>query len=211
MLIHMASTDPVKSNHGFSLVELLIALLLGSLLLAMVIGLYVTCVSEGGKAVQFSRLRSDSQSIVAMLETDIRRAGYGGEQYLVGEFGDKSIDINGDQDCIVYYYNHNRTADLEHSNKMAFSLKQGVIKFKTGIGQVAETVCVNDKGWTSISDSQFMTITQLRFTESISSNAYATLRTVKIDITATLHSNNIYSHSLTTYVQVRNMDFHNLK
>ena len=200
-----------KGFCGFSLVELLITLLLGSTLLVMVIGLYVSSVSEGGKALKYSRLRSDLQSLISMIETDIRRAGYGGDAYLVGEFANKSIDINSAQNCIIYYYNHNHTTSLEHSNKMAFSLKKGALKFKAGIGQVADAVCQNEKGWTSISDVQFMTVNQLRFTENITSNAHATLRSIKIELAGSLLSNNIYSHSISTHVQVRNREFYYAK
>lgn len=202
-------TNQTETNlSGFSLVELLISLLLGSILLSMVIGLYVTGVSTGAKNLNYSRLRTDLQSIVAMIETDIRRAGYGKEGvYLVGANGDKSIDINSSQDCIVYYYNHNKTEVLESSNKMAFSFKDKAIKFKTGVGKVADTVCAVKTGWTDISDDQFITITSLKLTENIFSNASATMRSVKIELAGELVSDNAYAHSIATQVHVRNLDF----
>jgi type II secretory pathway component PulJ len=194
-------------QNGFLLVELLIALLLGSILLAMVIGLYVTGVSTGAKSLKYSRLRTDLQSILAIIETDIRRAGYGGENYLVGATGDKGIDINSGGDCIVYYYNHNSSVTLESSNQMAFSLKDSTIKFKTGVGQVANTVCAVTTGWTDVSDDQFISITDLDFTENIVSSAFATIRSVKIELAGELISDSAYKHAITTRVQVRNLEF----
>jgi prepilin peptidase dependent protein B len=199
----------LKKKLGFSLVELLIALLLGSVLLAMVIGLYVMGVSTGAKSLKYSRLRTDLQSIVAMIETDVRRAGYGGKEYLVGVGGAKSIDINSSENCIVYYYNHNETSAVESSNKMAFSLKGDVIKFKAGVGQVADTVCAITTGWTAISDDQFVTITNFTLTESIVSSASATIRSVKIELAGELVSDANYNHSIATRVQVRNLEFNN--
>lgn len=195
------------AHHGFSLVELLIALLLGSVLLAMVIGLYVTGVSTGAKSLKYSRLRTDLQSMIAMIETDIRRAGYGGNDYLVGASGNKSIDINNSKDCIVYYYNHDSSVGLDSSNQMAFSFKSNAIKFKTGVGQVANTVCAETAGWTGVSDDQFITITNLTLTESITSSASATMRSVKIELTGELASDSNYNHSIATRVQVRNLEF----
>ncbi|PKF62005.1 pilus assembly protein PilW [Psychromonas sp. psych-6C06] len=198
--------DPT-SKRGFSLVELLIALLLGTVLLAMVIGLYVTGVSTGAKSLKYSRLRTDLQSIVAMMETDFRRAGYGGSDYLVGASSNKTIDINASNDCIVYYYNHNDTATVESSNQMAFSFKDNTVKFKSGVGKVANVVCAVTTGWTDVSDNNFIKITALSLTESVTSSASATMRSVKIDLSGELVSDSNYAHSIATRVQVRNLEF----
>lgn len=206
-----------KGTKGFSLVELLIALLLGSVLLAMVIGLYVTSVSTGAKSLKYSRLRTDLQSIIAMIETDIRRAGYGGNGYLVGAGADKTIDIN-DVDitvgsnivkansCIIYYYNHNNTSDVESENKMAFRLNSGAIEFDSGAEKVANSACATS-GWTDISDNQFVTITNFTLTENVVSSASATIRSVKIELAGELVSDSSYTHSITTRIQVRNLEF----
>jgi len=197
----------VHIKNGFSLVELLIALLFGLALLTMVLNLYVTNLSAGTKSLKYSRLRSDLQSIVAMLETDIRRAGYGGDEYLVGLNGNKSIDINSSQDCIVYYYNHDKSASIDSANQMAFSFKEGAIKFKSGVGQVADTVCAVTNGWIDISDAQFVTITHFNLTEEITSNALVTVRSVKIELSGKLTSDDNYTYSITTRVQVRNIEY----
>jgi len=194
-------------NSAFSLTELLIALLLGSLLLIMVISLYVTGITTATKSMKMSRLRADLHAIIAMIETDIRRAGYGGSDYLVGSSGTKTIDINSDNNCIVYYYNHNGSPSLENSNKMAFSLKNNSVKFKTNVAQVADIVCAVSSGWSSISDDKFIKITNLSFTEAQTSNAVATMRSVEIALAGELISDSRYSHAIATRIQVRNVEF----
>jgi len=193
--------------HGFSMVELLIVLLLGSFLLVMITRLYVSEVSGGAKNLNMSRLRADLQSMMAMIETDIRRAGYGGSEYLVGLNGTKTIDINSAEDCIVYYYNHNRSATLENSNRMAFRLKDNSIRFKTGVSQLAEIACSVTTGWSNISDNEFLNITMLNFTEHVTSSANATMRSVDITLTGELSSDSDYYHSVSSHVQIRNMEF----
>ena len=194
-----------KYNNAFSLVELLIALVLGLLLLSMVISLYITVISTGTKGLKASRLRADLQSILAMIETDIRRAGYGGEAYLVGIDGTKPIDINNNQDCIVYYYNHDNSVALESSNKMALSLKEGSVKFTTNVGPIAADSCAYTSGWIDISDNQFVTITTLTFSENSISNAVSTMRSVDITLAGELVSDSSYNHSITSHVQIRNI------
>lgn len=196
-------------HKGFSLVELLIAMLLGSLLLAMVIGLYVSGVSSGAKSLKYSRLRTDLQSIISVMETDIRRAGYGGSAFMVGSGAVKTADINQvSKDCIVYYYKHD-TANADN-NKMGFRFVpiKNEIQFGTGVGPLAADCYASDNGsWQALSDKQFIKITALNFTDSIVSSAAATMRSVQISITGELVSDSQYQHSVSTKVQVRNLEF----
>ena len=198
------------TQKGFSLVELLIALLLGSVLLAMVIGLYVTGVSTGAKSLKYSRLRTDLQSIISIMETDIRRAGYGGPDFMVGSGASKTVDRSADMHCIVYYYDHDSTGSISSANKMGvrFIPAENEIQFGTGVGPLATDCYSSGNGtWTALSDKQFIKITALDFTESIASSASATMRSVQIDITGELVSDSQYTHSIKTKVQVRNLEF----
>ena len=200
----------LREDNGFSLIELLIALLLGSMLLAMVISLYVTSVSNGARSLKYSRLRTDLQSIISLMETDIRRAGYGGREFLVGSGATKTVDsINtADKDCIVYYYNHDGATSISHANKMGFRLNKDKheIQFGSGVDPLAVN-CYDSGYWRALSDKQFINITSLAFTESEVSSASATMRSVQIDITGELVSESKAQHSIKTKLQVRNLEF----
>lgn len=198
-------------KKAFSLIEFLVSLLLGSFLLAMVINLYVTSVSNGIKNLKYSRLRTDLQSIISLMETDIRRAGYGGRDFMVGSGATKTVDsINtANQDCIVYSYNHDASVAVNSANKMGFRLdhKNSKIQFGTGVDPLAIN-CYNSGYWTALSDNNFIKITALDFTESVISGAVTTQRSVKIEIKGELTSNSKVQHSMKTNVHVRNLEFH---
>lgn len=200
----------LKKNQGFSLVELLVALLLGSVLLAMVISLYTTSVATSAKSLKYSRLRADLQSIMAVMENDIRRAGYGGSDFMVGSGASKTVDsINtSTEDCIVYYYNHDGTTTIADANKMGFRLDHDTqeIKFGTGVDPLAAN-CYDSGSWSALSDKQFIKITDLGFTESTVSSASATMRSVQIDLTGELVSESAAQHTISTTLQVRNLEF----
>ncbi|WP_435235116.1 PilW family protein [Psychromonas sp. PT13] len=197
----------LKINAGFSLVEMLISLLLGGVLLAMVVNLYVISVATGTKNLKYSRLRADIQSIMYMMETDIRRAGYGGRAFMVGSGANKTVDtINTDsQNCIVYYYNHDDSSSITSANRMGIRLKPSSheIQFGTGLDPLAAN-CYDSGYWKALSDKEFIKITELRFTESVVSNANATFRSVKIEINSELTSESTAKYSQSTKVQVRN-------
>ncbi|HEY5716383.1 MAG TPA: prepilin-type N-terminal cleavage/methylation domain-containing protein [Psychromonas sp.] len=200
----------LTNKKGFSLVELMLALLLGAVLLAMVIGLYVTGVSSGAKSLKYSRLRTDLQSIMAIMETDIRRAGYGGSDFLVGSGGIKTVDsLNSDTSrCIVYSYNHNSAATITDTNRMGFrfAADENEVQFGSGVDPLAAN-CYAKGSWTALSDKGFLKITDLVFAESVVSSATATLRSIEIGLSGELVSDGQYKHSISTTVQVRNIEF----
>jgi len=199
----------LRMGKGFSLVELMLTLLLGSVLLAMVINLYVTGVSSGAKSLKYSRLRTDLQSIMSIMETDIRRAGYGGSDFLVGSGATKSVDSQNSAaaKCIVYSYNHNAAATISNTNRMGFrfSATKNEIQFGTGVDPLA-TNCDSKGRWTALSDKNFIKITDLAFVESVVSSAAARIRSVDIHLSAELVADSSYKHTINTRVQVRNLE-----
>lgn len=199
----------LTKKKGFSLVELMLALFLGSVLLAMVIGLYVTGVSSGAKSLKYSRLRTDLQSIMSIMETDIRRAGYGGREFLVGIDRTKTVDSTSR--CIVYSYNHDSATTITDANRMGFRFvaDKNEIQFgKSAVDPLATNCHLDNNGsyWEALSDNKFIKITDLTFTESVVSNAVASIRSVDIHLSGELVADSRYNLAISTKVQVRNIE-----
>ncbi|WP_298942970.1 prepilin-type N-terminal cleavage/methylation domain-containing protein [uncultured Psychromonas sp.] len=202
-----------QPQKGFTLVEVLICLLLGSLLLSMVIGLYVTNVSHSTKTLQMSRLRTDLQALVGVIENDIRRAGYGGDQFMVGAAQDKVIDSSNtnNQKCIVYSYNYDDATTPTTSHVMGFrySTNSKSIQFGRNVDPQASN-CLNGGYWVNLTDPNFLKITALSFIETSHTNptSQITLRSININITGELVENSAYSYQIATQIQVRNREYH---
>ena len=192
---------------GFTLVELLVSLLLGSLLLAMLIGLYVNSVSASAKALKFSRLRTDLQSIVALMENDIRRAGFGGSEYMVGIEHNKVFDsINSEtQNCIVYAYNYDLAEVMTSLHFMGFrySVEKQTIQFGRKVDNQAIN-CFSYGDWENLTDPNFLKITSLSFIESTAVIGQVTKRSIDINIKGELSANSDYKYKIKTRVQTRN-------
>jgi type II secretory pathway component PulJ len=201
-----------NSKAGFTFVEILTCLLLGSLLLSMIIGFYITNVSGSTKTLQMSRLRTDLQALVGVIENDIRRAGYGGEQFMVGLDQSKMIDsINSStQKCIVYSYNYNDATTPTTSHVMGFrySINSKSIQFGRKVNRQASN-CLTEGYWVNLTDPDFLKITALSFIETSNTNpaSQITLRSIKINITGELVENSEYSYQIATQIQVRNREF----
>jgi prepilin peptidase dependent protein B len=200
----------LMKHKGFSLVELLLALLLGMLLLAMVIGLYVSTVANGAKSLKYSRLRTDLQSIMSLIETDIRRAGYGGEDFLVASGGTQTIDSF--DNCIVYAYDYDYELKqgFQLNNRMGFRFNsdENEIQFGTGVNALASN-CYNEGNWVALSDKQFIKITALNFNviSTVNTTETVIMRSVEIDLAGELTADGSYKHAINTKVQVRNLEF----
>jgi len=199
-----------KVQRGISLVESLLVLLLGSTLLTIVIGLYVTTASTGIKSIETSRLRSNLQAINTLMVNDLRRAGYGGDEYLVGANKHKLIDLinTAKQDCIVYAYKHSGTVT---ENYMGFRLNQTTHEIQFGTNTDSSAInCYKEGKWIALSKREFMKVTDLDFTEIQSSNPNedGTMRKIQIRISAELTSNSQIKYSLNRLVQVRNIERH---
>lgn len=68
----------LKASHvkGFSLVELMVAMVAGLLLVAAVSALFATIIKSNRTAMQVSRLNQELQAVTDMIARDIQRAGY---------------------------------------------------------------------------------------------------------------------------------------
>lgn len=64
------------TNKGFSLVELMVAMVAGLILVAAVTTLFVTTLRANSTAMKVSRLNQEVQAITDMIARDIQRTGY---------------------------------------------------------------------------------------------------------------------------------------
>ena len=194
---------------GFTLIELLISMLLGSLLLVMMIGLYANNVSASANALKFSRLRTDLQSIAALIENDIRRAGFGGSEFMVGGDQNKVFDtINSEmQKCIIYSYNYGAadTSTSSHFMGFRYSTTKQSIQFGRKVDLEAVN-CFSGGYWVNLTDPNFLKITSLSFVESTVVIGQATKRSVDITIEGELIANSDYKYKIKTRVQARNSE-----
>ena len=71
------STDPQDRNHGFSLLEMMIAMALGTIVLAAAVQLYSQGVSATWTVSQRAEMQQDFRAASNMLTKDISLAGAG--------------------------------------------------------------------------------------------------------------------------------------
>lgn len=194
------------TESGFTLVEILICLLLGALLLAMVIGSYVSNVGTTNKSLIHSRLRTDLQALIAIMENDLRRAGFGGNAFLVGEESDKVFELshNVDQQCVVYAYNfdHSATSQAQHFMAFRYSVNNQSIQFGRKVDKQASN-CFSSGYWVNLTDPNFLKITSLSFSDSDVANTQMAMRSLEVNINVEWVKDTDYKHQISTLIQTR--------
>lgn len=68
----------MKKQSGYTLIEIMIASLIGLIIVAATIGIYTATVKSSSNTIKSARLNHDLESIMSLMVNDIRRAGYWG-------------------------------------------------------------------------------------------------------------------------------------
>lgn len=209
---------------GFTLVELLVALVVSSLLLIGMIAAFVANANHYQKVIDQNRLNQQLEAILDIMANDIRRAGY--DSTASNDIGldqntnpfqaaGADISVNGANDCILFTYDHGNTGSLpsiaagSDDDRYGYLLSGNVIYSRP---PGAAFTC-SSTGWEAVTDSHFIQITALSFT--LNTNTVTTgpgtrglsMRSVDISITGQLTSNSNVTNTLTQHVRLQNDKF----
>lgn len=112
----MRITKP--TSYGFSLIELMIAMLIGLIVMAGLFSIFGQTLRNNRDIIGSARLNQDFGTIASIMANDIRRAGYSGGGLPVYGGGDPTLwynarnadltilpDTSGNPSCILYSYN----------------------------------------------------------------------------------------------------------
>jgi len=202
-------TTRFSKQRAFTLVELLLALLLGTLLLTMIINIYSNNIAGQTHALQIARMRTDLQHVMSVMENDLRRAGYGGSEFLVGNEHHKVIDIlnNGTKQCIIYAYNTEKSLSFDASYVMGFRYLASSQSIQFGHSVSAEAKdCFTTGFWNNLTDPHFIQVVDLEFIESVETVENSVHRSVNIELTAKQPESSEALYQLHTFVHVRNTE-----
>lgn len=145
----------MNRQSGFTLVEMMIALLLGLIVVGGGITIYGLVIRGGSDTVKSLRLNHDLDSVMSLMINDIRRAGYwgdalGGADDLTDNpftTGSADIQILNGGSCILYTYDANGDAIVDSNEYYGFRLSGAVLQIRMTGSTTAD--CANGS-WESI-------------------------------------------------------------
>ncbi|KEA64527.1 Type IV fimbrial biogenesis protein PilW [Marinobacterium lacunae] len=212
----------MRRETGFTLIEMMIALLLGLIVTGIAISMYVSTLGITKQTVTSVRLSQELRTVMDMMVRDIRRAGYWAGGTLTGNphgvvsgglpvnvfTSPKSSDSNS---CVVlsYDYDADGSATIEHLMGYRLDDAQNAVEVlwtssSTLTGGVDCSVLPGN--WENLTDDSTTVITELLFERlpSAASFASAAARSIRITLRGESASDDRLVKELIEEVRVRN-------
>jgi len=175
-----------QRQTGLTLIEMMIAMVLGLFVTATIITVFSTNVRSSTENIKMLRLNQELRGVMTMMTDELKRAGYSSDQ-TVTAFMD---EVNFTTTCARYAYDEDNDAILGTNERFGFRLNNDTIEWSqnaTGTG------CTGGN-WTEITDPNLALITALDFDITGSVN---TLGTTGIDTFTTTSGVSIYEVNIT--------------
>jgi prepilin peptidase dependent protein B len=147
----------MKKQTGYTLIEIMIALVLGLIVVGATISIYITAVGSSSSTIKSTRLNHDMESMMTLMLNDIKRAGYWGSaadgNINNNPFTDPAtnIQIHDNGQCILYSYDATGNGSLVNTKFYGFKLEDNRIKIRLDSAalttQVAGCASDDDNNW----------------------------------------------------------------
>jgi len=175
----------MKKQKGFTLIEIMIALMLGLIVIGGAISIYISTIRSSTDITNSARLNYDLDSVMQLMVNDIRRAGFWGGAVAGSNSNNRDTvncanpDLLGNPftcgaaniqipvaSCILYTYDADGDGLLAGDTEYyGFKLQDGNIRIWTDNAVDASGDCTAN-GWQTITDENKVNITNLTFSFS---------------------------------------------
>ncbi|OGO94015.1 MAG: hypothetical protein A3F10_00950 [Coxiella sp. RIFCSPHIGHO2_12_FULL_42_15] len=219
----MLALFPQKSysQKGITLIELLLALIIGLITIGAIVALFVLATTQSRKTIEIARLTSSLQLVLSSLERDLQRAGYWAqaETSAANPFmvtGSTDLTVNAANTCVLITYDANSDGLLppidatQDDERYGYRLQEGAIQFRPA-GAPFECTAAQSS-WTNLTDPKFITITAFSVvlnTETINlaggtGTQNIQVRFVEASLTGQLVKDSAITKTLTEKIKVYN-------
>ena len=220
--------NKISVQYGFSLIELMISMSIGIFILGGVLGIFSNTVHSNAESLMTSRLQNVLRTSMAIMQNDIRRAGYW-ENALATSGANNPFTAAGTDlrvldggTCILYTYDLNKNGIIDNNTEyFGFRLNGGKLEMRVS-GTTTTDCHVSNTEWEPVTDSSVITIANLDFdtssyvctnlTNTADINCAApsagditqTIRQIAISMSGYVTKNTAIARSVAESVRVRN-------
>ena len=212
-----------KSEYGFTLVEILVALVLNVIVMGALIAIFSNNVKYFRLSLDQARLDQGMQMAMDIMSDEIKRAGYyANASNDIGTGVNNNpfvasgtdISVNSTNDCILFSYDKDNNGILPAISSSYDDERYG---FRLS-GQVLQTrpsgalfsCAASSSSWEDMTDSNIIQITALTFTlnsKSVTTGPGAKgiiFRSVDVTMSGQLTSDSTVTKTLTEHIKIRN-------
>ena len=222
-------TSRTIRQRGFSLIELMIALLLGLILISGILTLFMSTLQSNGDLANTQQLENELHATMDLITRDLRRAGANGNPsplpnftnpFSLGSLGayTNGTDIEAANSCVLFSYDMNNNGVLDTGSpnpdeRFGYRLQHQVQGVAAAIGAAGAVgvvqmrsgglSCTQDS-WTNITTAAVTNVTQLQFSVTTLTDGYMSNNRVTVTLAGQLASDATVTRVLTSTVRVRN-------
>lgn len=207
-----------KQQIGMTLIELLIAMVLGLIIVASVIALFISMLSSTTTNLNEIRLNQELRAAMSLMTRDIRRAGYNGNAASTAGVSNPfstdassagaastTLNIGVGNDDVIFSYDADSDGVLGADDEVfSYQLASNSVQYCQENTVAAIAGCT----WQSITDPAIVSITGLTFIETDASSASgAEFKQITIELSGQWVNNTDFSRTITETVKRRNDHF----
>lgn len=191
----------MKRQHGFNLIELMIALTLGMVVILGAEQVYLTTLAANVSAVKMQRFEQTLQVLGNEMVSEIRRAGYANPGItLTKQSNNKYYRAQGS--CITFSHSTPAVDSAAAVNEVFYGYRLANNKIYYWSSTSSNGDCSSTTNWKALTDSGQIKVTALSFTES--GTALVTINLQADAVNMATPSGGTVSRNQTIYVKVRN-------
>ncbi len=171
----------MRKQTGYNLIELMIAIVMGLIIIAATVTIYISTIKASADIVKSARLSYDLDSALALMVNDIRRAGYWGgamvgsdilkpptpctpEIFTLNPFMVEATNLQfPSSSCVLYSYDADGDGTPDTNEYYGFRLNAGNIQMRSS------NIDCDANGWNTFNVSQGseqIEVTNLTFNQS---------------------------------------------
>jgi prepilin-type N-terminal cleavage/methylation domain-containing protein len=158
-----------RQARGFSLVELMVALVAGLIVIGSVLAFTVSTVRAYNENIQSTRLTQDLRTSMNLVMRELRRAGFDADSVTrvlsaSNPSAFTAMAVNGE--CVTYQYDRTDSSEVRGIRRNAAT---GALQMNASNSTVD---CNGTTGWVDVSDPQTLEIT--KFTPALKTASFCT-------------------------------------
>jgi len=197
-----------NKQSGLTLIEMMIAIVVGLIIVAGTIGIFITSLKLNSETLQMTRLNQELQAVMTLMTRDIRRSGYWGitTSGTVNAYASVAATSNqsggaGD-DCILLAYDIDSNGLGGGNDYIGYKWDTDHIEMK--VANAAFTC--GSGGWTDLSDSAVVNISEpvldiVAYTAGTTTNE---VNVLTLELTGTLVGDALISRTIKQTIRLRN-------
>jgi len=188
-------------QQGITLIEMMIAMLIGLILSGAVISIFVSNVKSSTENMRMMRLNQELRGTMTFISDELKRAGFSADATNSDFMGD--FNFNVASSCLRYSYDEDGNGLQGTDERFGFQLTASAVRWSNN---VTTTNCSNGT-WQNVTDTTIAPITAFTVTENPISAGTIDINHLVLVLTGQITLNpNTASRTITETIRVRNED-----